>query len=170
MPKAATKVEMWPLSKIKPYAQNAKKHPKEQVERLAALIDRHGFDQPIVVDAKGVIIKGHGRRLAAEHLKLATVPVIMRADLTAAQVREARVADNRVAEFGWDFDALVADVTSAIKLDGFLLDMTGFSEKELGLTVVSEHLRGEVDGSKEISEEELGDGEHECPRCSFRFD
>ena len=46
---------------IQPYADNAKKHPKKQVEQIAESIKRFGMNQPIVVDEKGIIIVGHGR-------------------------------------------------------------------------------------------------------------
>jgi hypothetical protein len=83
--------------KLVPYEKNAKKHDKAQVARIAESIKRFGWDQPIVVDAGYVIIKGHGRRLAAIELGLKTVPVIVRADLNEEQVRAARLADNRAA-------------------------------------------------------------------------
>ena len=53
------------LDEITPYALNNKKHPQEQVDKIAASIVEFGVDQPIVVDGDGVIIKGHGRALAA---------------------------------------------------------------------------------------------------------
>lgn len=124
----APQVEMWPIERVTPYEKNAKKHPKKQIEHLAKIIAKHGFDQPIVVDANGVVIKGHGRRLAAQHLKLATVPVVVRGDLTPAQVREARIADNKVAELGeWDVDILLDDVKEAMELPGFDLDVLGLN-------------------------------------------
>lgn len=130
--RASTSVELWQVNRLKPYKRNAKSHPPEQVALLAKIIDRHGFDQPIVVDEKGIIIKGHGRWLAAQSLGRATVPVIVRDDLTPSQAAEARIADNRVAEFGWDFDALVADVVGNLK-DGLDPAFIGFSLEALGL-------------------------------------
>jgi ParB-like chromosome segregation protein Spo0J len=50
---------------LTPYSNNAKTHPTEQVDKIAASIAAFGFDQPIVVDGEGVIIKGHGRREAS---------------------------------------------------------------------------------------------------------
>ena len=97
-------------AELTPYAHNAKTHPDEQIDKIAGSIAEYGFDQPIVVDADGVIIKGHGRRLAAVRLGLASVPVIVRDDLTPAQVKAARLLDNKSAESEWDLDQLVIDL------------------------------------------------------------
>lgn len=80
-----------------PYELNAKLHDPAQVAKIARAITQHGWDVPIVVDRNNVIIKGHGRRLAALELGLDKVPVIVRDDLTPEQVNAARLADNRVA-------------------------------------------------------------------------
>lgn len=139
-------IEHWPLTRLKPYKRNAKNHPPDQIALLAKIIEKHGFDVPIVVDKKGVIIKGHGRWLAAKTLGLPTVPVIVR-DLDAARASEARIADNRVGETGWDFDVLVADVVGNLR-DGLDPDLIGFSLEQLGLEMNAEGdvlQTGEVD-------------------------
>jgi ParB-like chromosome segregation protein Spo0J len=91
------KIQLWATSNLIPYDLNAKKHDGAQVAKIAKAIQLHGWDVPIVVDRHGVIIKGHGRRLAALDLGLEKVPVIVRDDLTPDQVKAARLADNRVA-------------------------------------------------------------------------
>lgn len=91
------KVQLWPLDRIKPYEKNVKIHDEDQVKKIAESIQKFGWDQPIVVDKDGVIIKGHGRTEAAKFLGLKKVPVLVRDDLTPDQVKAARVADNRVA-------------------------------------------------------------------------
>lgn len=139
---AARKADTWAIERVKPYEKNARKHPTKQVEHLAKLIREHGFDQPIVVDKHGVIIKGHGRLLAAQHLKLQAVPVIVRDDLTPAQVSAARIADNKVAEMSaWDMPLLIEDVKGAMELEGFDMEALG-----LNVSFVNQHLRlaGEV--------------------------
>lgn len=80
---------------LKPYYRNNKLHDKQQVALLAKVIKKFGFDQPIVVDKDDVIIKGHGRWLAALSLNLTTVPVVKREDLTPWQVQASRIADNK---------------------------------------------------------------------------
>jgi hypothetical protein len=90
-------MQLWPVERLVPYENNAKIHDDKQVDRIVKSIRDNGWDQPIVVDRNGVIIKGHGRRLAALKLGLPEVPVIVRDDLNDEQVKAARLADNRVA-------------------------------------------------------------------------
>ena len=50
---------------------------------------------PILAEADGTIIAGHGRWTAARELKMTTVPVIRVEHLTPDQARTYRLADNR---------------------------------------------------------------------------
>lgn len=45
------------IKDIKPYPKNAKRHPAKQIKQVAESIREFGFNQPIVVDKNGVIIK-----------------------------------------------------------------------------------------------------------------
>lgn len=106
------KIEQWAVERLVPYELNSKTHDPAQVEKIANAINATGWDQPIVVDKDGVIIKGHGRRLAAIRLGLKSVPVLVRSDLTPDQVRAARLADNRVAISGIDSELLKKELAS----------------------------------------------------------
>lgn len=121
-------IQMFPVANIKEYEKNTKLHTDEQVESLSKMISEFGFDVPIVLDKDHVIIKGHGRTLAAKKLGLNTVPVIIRDDLTDDQVKAARISDNRVAIGDMDIDNL-KDELATLNLD--MLQMTGFDEREL---------------------------------------
>jgi ParB-like chromosome segregation protein Spo0J len=72
--------------------------------RLPSNIARFGFDSPILVDAKGGIIAGHGRYLAALRLGLETVLVIILANGRTrrmhlnGRVRSGRLKHNSPAE------------------------------------------------------------------------
>lgn len=74
------------ISEIKPYPKNAKKHPKKQIEQVAASMQEFGFNQPLVVDKNGVLIVGHGRLEAANLLGLKEVPTIT-VDLSEEQAK-----------------------------------------------------------------------------------
>ena len=113
-----------------PYVNNAKQHPREQVEKIASSITEFGFDQPIVVDKDKVIIKGHGRREASLFLNLQAVPVLVRDDLSPAAVKAARLADNKVGESGWLDDMLRVEM-EMLKDAGMDLSLTGFTDSEI---------------------------------------
>jgi ParB-like chromosome segregation protein Spo0J len=69
------KVTMWLISRITPYARDARKIPPSAVDKVAASTREFGWRQPIVVDAQSVIICGHTRWLAGQKLGLREVPV-----------------------------------------------------------------------------------------------
>ena len=140
MARAGTKVvtgsakqtlQMWPPSRCIPYARNARIIPDSAVGKVAASIKEFGFKQPIVVDAEGVIIAGHTRLLAAERLGLKAVPVIVASDLTPAQVKAYRLADNRTGqESTWEYELLNIELEELAGLD-IDLTLTGFDPDEL---------------------------------------
>ena len=124
------RIEWRDPSTLTPYSNNAKTHPTEQIDKIAASIAAYGFDQPIVVDADGVIIKGHGRREASLRLGLTKVPVLVRTDLSVAEIKAARLADNRTAQSPWDEEMLRLEL-AALQEEGFDLDLTGFDLEEI---------------------------------------
>ena len=70
------------LSELTPYAANAKKHDKRQINNVAESIKQYGFVQPIVIDRDGVIVIGHCRAMAAKKLGMEEVPCVCVDDLT----------------------------------------------------------------------------------------
>ncbi len=104
--KEAKKEIMVNLDEIKPYKKNAKKHPKKQIDEIAFSIKKYGFNQPIVLDAKNVIIVGHGRYEAAKKLKLKEAPCYV-VNLSEQEAKEYRLADNKTNESDWDQELLV---------------------------------------------------------------
>lgn len=125
------KVHVVPLKDIKPYKNNAKAHSDTQVRQIADSIREFGFNQPIAVDAKNVIVVGHGRYLASRLLGLVRVPVVTLAGLTDKQLATYRLKDNKSNESPWLNDMLRLEA-QAIGVDA-LRDM-GFDTK-----VVIEH-------------------------------
>lgn len=118
-----------PIEKITPYPLNNKLHPPSQIDAIAGSILEFGWDVPIVTDEEGVILKGHGRHLAARKLGLKDVPVIVRADLSPAQKKACRIADNKVSVSDWDMDSLKVELES-LKEMNFDLELTGFNLDE----------------------------------------
>ena len=80
-------VHTWPLSRLQPYAKNAKAHGADQVAKIAASMAEFGWTVPCLVAEGGELIAGHGRVLAATQLGLTEAPVIVLGHLTEAQRR-----------------------------------------------------------------------------------
>jgi DNA modification methylase len=125
-------VEIWPIDKVIPYPKNARTLSDRAVATVAASIQAFGWRQPIVVDAKGVIIVGHTRRLAGIKLGHTEVPVHVATNLTPAQVKAYRLMDNRSAdESSWDIELVEAEMVELQALE-YDLALTGFTEQEIG--------------------------------------
>ena len=131
MPELYDRVERVSRDELIPYSNNPKEHPEEQVNKIASSIKNYGWDQPIVVDGDGEIIKGHGRLQAAEKLGLDEVPVIWREDLSDAEAKAARIADNKTAESDWLDDELATELELLDEKFDFDLDLTGFEPDEI---------------------------------------
>ena len=124
-------IEIWPVNRLIPYARNARTHSDEQVAQVAASMRQFGWTNPILVANDNTIIAGHARVLAARKLGLVHVPVIMLGHLKDADRRAYILADNKLAEnAGWDQEMLRVELT-ALREDGFDLDLIGFSKEEL---------------------------------------
>ena len=124
-------VEEWPIEMLIPYAANARTHSDAQVAQIAASIAEFGFVNPVLIDAAGVLVAGHGRVLAAKNLGMSDVPAIKLGHLSPKQVRALRIADNKIAlNSGWDDSILLAELSSLLA-DGFDLGLTGFGTLEL---------------------------------------
>ena len=54
-------VEQVPISSLKPYPTNPRTHSRKQIRQIAESIRTFGWTNPVLVDADGRIIAGHGR-------------------------------------------------------------------------------------------------------------
>ena len=155
------RIEYIDPDKLTPYENNAKQHPDEQVEHIANSIREFGFRQPIVVDSNNVVVIGHGRLLAAKKLGLETVPVVRADDLTEAQVKALRLADNKTNESGWDFTALEADLDEL----SAEFDMSEFGFTSTDVTALDDLFAPAPDKPPEDEEPK----QIKCPHCGMWF-
>lgn len=138
------KIDLKPLSTIRPYEQNPRLNDGA-VEAVMASLREFGFRQPVVVDADGVIVVGHTRYKAAQRLGLEKIPVHVAKDLTPAQIKAYRLADNQTATIAdWDYDLLPIELTDLQVLD-FDLDLLGFDADELARLLDPEVREGLTD-------------------------
>ena len=124
------KVEMRNIETLKPYPHNPRKN-EMAVDAVAKSIKAFGFKVPIVIDRDSVIIAGHTRLFAAQKLGLSDVPCVIASDLTPAQAKAFRIADNKTAELAeWDFDSLQVELKDLVAAD-LDLGTLAFSNEEL---------------------------------------
>lgn len=123
MKENAKKIIQKGVDEIIPYENNPRRNEKA-IDKVANSIRSFGFQQPIIIDAHNIIICGHTRFEASKKLGLEKIPCIVAKDLTDAEIKAYRIADNKVAEFSeWDEELLEAELDG---LEDF--DMSEFGE------------------------------------------
>jgi len=146
----ASRIELWPLDRLRPYDRNPRTHSDAQVAQTAGSIAEFGFCSPVLVDSRDGIIAGHGRLLAARKLGLDEVPVIVLDHLSDIQRRAYLLADNKLAEqAGWDQELLAAELAD-LQAEAFDLNVAGFSDEEL-----SALLGGDQEAATDVDEPPL---------------
>lgn len=126
--KSARSIVMLPVSEVRPYEKNPRKNAAA-VKYVKASIEKFGFKQPIIVDSNRVIIAGHTRLEAAKSLGMAEVPCIVADDLTDAQVKALRLADNKVAEFSeWEMNLLGEELGELAEISDIDMGDFGFDD------------------------------------------
>jgi ParB-like chromosome segregation protein Spo0J len=159
-------IEHVPTNELIFYAKNSRTHDSVQVSQIAGSIREFGFCNPVLIDGQNGIIAGHGRVMAAQLLKLETIPCLRLSHLTDAQKRAYVIADNRIAlSSGWD-EEMLANELSDLHADEFDLAVLGFDAGEL------EKLLG-FENKPDSSTEEINPDEFQlgckCPKCGFEF-
>ena len=144
-------IERVNIATLTAFSGNPRTHSERQIEQIAASIREFGWTNPILVDAKGTIIAGHGRLAAATRLGLDQVPVIRLGHLSDAQRKALVIADNQLAlNAGWDEVAL-SNLVRELDAEKFELDLLGFNSADL-----DRYLAGlDGDAAAEAEEAEL---------------
>jgi ParB-like chromosome segregation protein Spo0J len=166
------KIEQRAIEALIPYARNSRTHSDGQVAQIAASIREFGFTNPVLIDADGGIIAGHGRVLGARKLGLSEVPCIRLSHLTDAQKRAYVIADNKLAlNAGWDDEMLALELGELHAAD-FDMALLGFDAGELSSAMNLDSLIEQdapESSSKEIDPDDYKMG-CKCPKCGFEFD
>jgi DNA modification methylase len=125
--------ELRNLQTLRPYQHNARTHSKRQIEQIARSIERFGFLNPVLIDASGAIIAGHGRVEAARQLGLSHVPTLRIEHLSNEEKRAYILADNKLAaKAGWNREILAIELQALVDMD-FEVELTGFEMAEVDL-------------------------------------
>ena len=145
-------IEQVAVESLIPYARNSRTHSDDQVAQIAASIKEFGWTNPILIDGESGIIAGHGRLLAARKLGMKEVPVIQLSGMTDTQKKAYIIADNKLAlNAGWD-DELLRLELGELDIEGFELELTGFSKEEIDALNPEEQEQGEAQGKGNLSD------------------
>ena len=124
-------MKLVPISKLVPYANNARTHSPEQINKLRGSLREFGFVSPVIIDKDYGILAGHGRVMAARAENIEQVPCVFVDHLTEAQKKAYILADNRFAlDAGWDEEMLRVEMEALQGMD-FDISLTGFDESEI---------------------------------------
>ena len=179
-----------------PYPNNPKEHPPRQVKKIAGSIRKFGFRVPLLVRTDMEVVAGHGRILAVEehlegslddlleeleegtqryetlkHVNEGEVPCIVSDDMTKEQAQAFRIADNRVAESGWDLELLEVELEE-LQAEDYTIEDLGFTESQV------EAYFGEIDIDEffQDTDQDKDDNQTEqkekvkCPECGKEFE
>lgn len=140
--------------------KNNNKHSKEQIDRLAKIIDFQGQRSPIVISKRsGFIVKGHGRLFALDKLKWESAAVDYQEYNTEAEEYADMTADNEIARWAeFDQTKFLDDIKDLDLGDIELLGFKDFPELKT-FEPGSIDDQGKLDEKKKV----------ECPECGHEF-
>lgn len=118
------------INELKPYENNARLHPQDQVDKIANSIREFGFITPVIIDENNMILVGHGRIEGAKQVGLEEVPYRRITNLTDEQKKAYILADNKLSDIAeWDEELL------KIELESISLDMSAFGFDEFNIDI-----------------------------------
>lgn len=156
------KIEKISIEEIKPYENNAKLHPPEQIEQIKKSMLKFGNNDPIAIDENNVIIEGHGRYQALKELGFKEIEIIRLTHLNKEQKKAYILAHNKLTmNTGFDFEMLNIELGS----------ITDFDMSDFGFTLDFQKDNQAISENKELDVNDFSDEKFdlECPRCGFRW-
>ena len=122
--------ELVEIGNIQRNPSNPNRHSTEQIQRLARVIERNGWRNPLVVSRRsGYLVKGEGRLLASLSLGLEVVPVEYQDYATDDEEWSDLIADNKMSELSeQDREELKVVISKMETVD---YSATGFSQSEI---------------------------------------
>ena len=152
-PNSQVKIIYRPISQLKLDPKNPRAHNPKQIRQIARSIETFGFNVPVLVDANGKVIAGHGRIMACELLGRTEVPTICLDHLSEAQAKAFMIADNRLTETSVWNDRLLAEQLRDLSVENldFSLEVTGFDMGEIDMRI--EGLTSPTQENKDLADD-----------------
>jgi len=164
----ADAIERRKVSALIPYARNARTHSEAQIAQIAASIKEWGWTNPVLIDAEGGLIAGHGRVLAARKLGIEDIPCMIATGWSDAQKRAYILADNQLAlNAGWDKEILGVELQD-LNAEMFDISLVGFDAQVLeDLMYGADFAPGSLGEQGRL--DKVGK-DAKCPSCGCVFD
>lgn len=180
-----SKIEILDIDELTPYENNANEHSDAQVEEIAASILEFGFNDPLSVDEKKMLLTGHGTHMALKLLvsrgyeKFKSVPCSVIEDLSDRQKKAFILAHNKLSKKStWNLEKLSAEMDALVNSD-FDVSMIGFDEQEIDALLKTDLsiLPDDNATAPPVTEPEEGEKKkrsksklvHKCPYCLGEF-
>ena len=142
------KIEYVDINTIKPYKNNAKQHPREQIEQIKKSIERFGMDDPIGI-WQDEIVEGHGRLIACKELGMTEVPIIRLDHLTDEERKAYTLAHNKLTmNSDFDIKMLNRELEDIININ-----MEDFGFEKILEEIEEENEKPEIEFSEVLGEE-----------------
>lgn len=160
-------IEKLEIDKVKLWDKNPRIND-EASEKLAKVIEKHGFIDPIIIDSNYIVRAGNTRVKAAKLAGLKYIPAVM-VDFENEEAAEAySIADNKANEWAkWDYLGLKEIIDS---FEDFDFEDIGFTEEEYNAIFNYEDFNpdeyfGEKLEKKANTKEEKEKQKIICPYC-----
>ena len=139
------------LSDLNPYKNNAKEHPREQIEQIKESITKFGNNDPISVwSDENIIVEGHGRYKALRELGYDEVPCIRLDHLTDEERKAYTLVHNKLT-MNSDFDEDILSLEMDELKEFFDMTVFGFEDTEFE-EVEEEEIEPDVEFTKSLEE------------------
>ena len=128
------KIEYVDINTIKPYKNNAKEHPQEQIEQIKNSIKSFEMIDPIGI-WKDEIVEGHGRLIACKELGYTEVPIIRLDHLSDEERKAYTLAHNKLTmNSDFNIDILNDELDNILNIDmsDFGFDLGVLDSDEFG--------------------------------------
>lgn len=147
-----------PVGEVKPNPKNPNQHPEEQIDLLAKIIRAQGWRAPVTVSTlSGLVVRGHGRLMAAIHAGLSHVPVdYQHYDSEEAETADL-IADNRIAELAEIDNKMLAELFGGFDAEAIDVSLTGYTADDVAdiTAALQESVMADIDEVKSKSEAAL---------------
>ena len=123
--------EILPVEEIRPNPKNPNQHPDSQVELLAKIITQQGWRAPVTVSTRsGLVVRGHGRLMAAKYAGITQVPVDFQSYESEESELADLVADNHLAELASNDHKMLAEIFQDIDTGEIDFELSGYTDEE----------------------------------------